>query len=72
MVYGSHKNLAKMTPVELNIAGEEIEHVVSFKYVCVWLDECMSSKEHILCIAARISCKIGLFSRARGYISLES
>ncbi len=40
MVHGFHKKLAKMTPIKLDIAGKEIERVVSFKYLGVWLDEC--------------------------------
>ncbi len=47
MAYGLHKKLAKMKPIKLDIAGEEIECVASFKYLGVWLDECMSFKEHI-------------------------
>ncbi len=71
IVYGSHTKLAKMTPIKLDIAGQVIEHIVIFKYLGIWLDECMSFKEHIQRIAARISCKIGLISRARRYLSLE-
>ncbi len=56
MVYGSHKKLSKMTPIQLDIAAEEIEHVVSFKYLGVWLDKCISFKEHIQHIDAKISC----------------
>ncbi len=54
MVYGSYKKLAKMQPIKLDIAGEEIECVASFKYLGVWLSGCMSFKENIQCIAANI------------------
>ncbi len=60
-----------MTPIKHIVAGEVIEHLLHFKHLGVWLDECMSFKEHIYPIDARISCKIGLISKARRYLSLE-
>ncbi len=50
MVYGSHKKLVKMTPIQLDIAEEQIEQVVSLKYLGVWLDECMSFIKNIFSV----------------------
>ncbi len=59
MVYG--KKLAKMK----SIKQRKIQLVASFKLLNVWLNECMSFKEHVQHIAAKMISKIGVISRAK-------
>ena len=51
----------------LSIDGDDIERVSTFKYLGTWIDPLLKWDDHVLNTCEKISQRIGLVSRLRGY-----
>lgn len=72
MLFGSLQKLAKVRDeLRIQIDVELLENVQVFKYLGLCLDLVLKWKQHVDCIAKKISQELGIQSRIRPYISAE-
>ena len=68
MVYGTNAIRKRFLGTSLDLDGEEIEHVSSFKYLGVVFDEGLTWDEHIKFIHSKASSRLYLFRKLRHYL----
>ena len=56
----------------LCMEGKEVNQVKSFKYLGVFLDECLSFNDHINYVRSKVASRLGLLSRLRGCLTTEA
>ena len=72
MLIGSRQGLQTFnTPASLFIDNAPIHQVVSTKSLGVYLDENLSWDVHIVNIAKKIACGIGILKRSRLFVTFE-
>ena len=69
MLIGSAQKLAKCRELKISVDNLSIETVQSAKLLGVYVDNCLSWKEHINYVSKKISRKIGVLRRLRPFMS---
>ena len=71
MIYGMRSKLKPIVYHKLKIGNEDIERVVSFKYLGVILDTILSFNKHIDGICSIYAHKLYLFNKIKHYLNTE-
>ena len=61
-----------MEAIDITLGGESVKHCDAFKYLGVILDSSLSLNQHIDYIKKKVSKMLGIFSRARPSLKIES
>lgn len=74
MIFGSPQILAKNNNgnLKIDIQGETLEQVQTFKYLGLWFDSLLNWKQHTDYLAKKIAQRIGIQSRIRQYITKDT
>ena len=72
MLLGTPGMLSKMTNVELDIEGIQVEKVTTFKYLGIKLDHRLSFKDHVAYIKGKTFAEIRLLGRLCRNLDLET
>ena len=67
-IFGTRPKIAEFGNYQLMIDGVELEHVRSFKYLVMILDETLSFTEHIDHLHKKPSGKLGVLHKARPHL----
>ena len=57
--------------IDINLDGQSIKHIETFKYLGVTIDETLSFNDHMLNIRTKVSKILGMFSRVRPLLTHE-
>ena len=74
MIFGTRQRLMRQNIDEfsLEIDGNSIKRTETFKYLSVVFDGILSFNEHIQCMKKKVSKMLGLFSRIRPLLTVDS
>lgn len=60
-------------PVALfSLNGSQIERVTDYKYLCIWLEEKLSFKTHMIELTKKVRIKLGALDRIHSCFSFEN
>ena len=71
-LFGSKRRLNRVTLPHISIQNEEIEHVTSYKYLGVHLDQNLNFEEHVDKICSKVRQRLGVLRRVRGFVNQET
>ena len=74
MVFGTQQRLHRqgIEGIDIALGGESVKHCDAFKYLGVILDSSLSLNQHIDYVKKKVSKMLGIFSRARPSLTIES
>ena len=74
MVFGTQQRLCRQAidGIDLTLGGESVKCCDTFKYLGVILDSSLSLNQHIDHVKKKVSKMLGIFSRARASLTIES
>ena len=68
MTVGSPRKLTTVENIQLQIDQVPLEKVTVCKYLGIWMDENLSWHKHVQGLVSKISCRLALLRRLRGYL----
>ena len=74
VVFGTQQRLCRqgIEGIDITLGEESVKHCDSFKYLGVILDSNLSMNQHIDYVKKKVSKMLGIFSRARPSLTIES
>ena len=74
MVFGTQQRLCRQAidGIDITLGGESVKCCDTFKYLGVILDSSLSLNQHIDHVKKKVSKMLGIFSRARASLTIES
>ena len=72
LLFGTRGKLSSVKSFDIRISSHVIKRVSKFKYLGIYLDECLSWKDHIKSVVSKAGKKIGMLGRLRYNITTRS
>ena len=74
MIFGTQQRLCRqgIEGIDIALGGESVKYCDAFKYLGVIMDSSLSMNQHIDHVKKKASKMLGIFSRARPSLTIES